>query len=993
MALFPVLTQTYTAADVRREWVYASDLPRSLTYQDYVLSTGALIGQAAVNDAPDADGRPDGQVLYEAQEGTTRVRVLNQVGADPLLSVEENYYQEPAVTCDLYCNVQVVGRAILLDVGTSYGPWESSIDNSNWTAARTRYDALPTGPGLVYVRDQGDGTNRCTLTRSYTIGAASTPAGDLIDTFTDDQGVEHNLYYTTGPRLVQDYTTPPTPEVLGVTQAERGRADGEVFSGRCEGTTRVDFAALLTPPYASIILTADAPFCGAPVFGACTLQITGVTVTPESAQGKDATATVLTSGAQGDLLYSLDRFETPGQTSPTFDGLLSGRHLVTVKENRVDGCLAELEFTTAAAYGLRYTVPFFCPEYQEDAEVRISLRGYTGEPEVLEGQAETAVITWEGNATDHVADNPVQASTLDINLLVMQEDQLRDAFAPDDRYAKAELWIGGTLEWSGWLTPQLYDAAHLAPPFYMTLRATDGLAGLKEIPFTTASGAKLSGTFSDLDLLRRCLEVLDYALPLTTSVSLYAYGMTTLAADDPLAQVYTYAQGLTDNGKPMSCRDVLALVLSRYNAQLRQEEGTWWVERISEVARQTTRRRRYDATGARLPGVTTESLLRVISDPEDELPWVTAAQRLQLLPAVSAVEINTEPGGILNLLPGTDWSEAAFLPGPAALVYWSGRAAVARQAPAKKGEPAGLRFTGTDFNAWVQSPPAAVGNVRDDFRLPGMMTLTITATFDRDLQIPDGPEIDEPAPGFPASSYPVLQYAIQVGNQWIQSPSGLGNTPHRFEVRLFQLLKPVTFTIPFLVEPNTVSVRLYSTKDMVITGLRLTNGEATVEERTDLYRARNTQAGRLIQVDDRLALKGSDTPGSLVDRTPLLANGTPTQRWGELGTDLLAGKELGDLLAAERLLWQQRPVQVLTGVLMGRLRVRNTITDPQELRPRGYKQTAHVWSVAQGFHTVTLVELLGTYIGIPPRPDGLLLLEDGGALLLEDNSYFLLEDA
>lgn len=969
MPQYAVLTQTYSADDLRREWAYDSGPPRQLTFLDYQLGTGQLIGQGVVNGPPDPDGFEDGRVLYgPAREGYTRVSVYYQAGA-PVLEAIENFYGEPTVTCDLSCAVTVSGFLLSLEVLTSHPPFETSLDNNNWEVGKIEYGPLPAGSGVVYVRDAGDGINACVVQRPYTITGEPVHDGELIDTFgPDSDGATHSLYYTTNPRLIEDFTSPPTPVRVQITEQERGRADGAIFRTVCEGTSLVEFVAILTPPYALVQVTPNSPTCGAPVYEGCTLQVTGVATTTESAAGRDATATVQTSGAQGSLLYSLDRFRTPGQEGPVFTGLLSGRHLVTVKEDRADGCLATYEFTVTTTHGLRYVVPAWTDDGQP-CEARIFLRGYTGAVETLESQPSPILITWEGGATDHVFSNPVQASTLELQLIVTREGQLEDAFAPDERYAKAEVWVDEQLEGVFWLTPSLYDAAHLAPPFVMTLRGTDGLPGLKELSFATASNAFYEGLYSDVQLVQRCLELLDYALPINTSVNLYAVGMDSTTAADPLAQVYTYAQGLiTDKGEPMSCRDVLGVVLGKYDAQLRQEQGQWWVERLRDVARASTIRRHYTAKGVRLvgtAGTSDEALLRVITPDTGNLFWQTCGQRLLVLPAMAGVEVEATPGGPLNLLSATTWEPSYFLKDDT-LVFWRGMAPVARQEPAKKNEPAGLRFIGDNPDEWVQTPAVAVGNARDTPRVFAELTLSLTAYFDKDLQIPDGTETG-PAPGF-ENAYPLLRYAVQYNNLWRANLTDFQATPFIYERPLYQLQKPVEIKIPLVFEPGMVSVRFYATQDLYLTNIRLTNGEAYEEEHTDLYRTRNQLAGRLTQTDTELTLLGSDTPGSVLLRTSLLDSHMPTQAWYTLGQDPDTAVELGDHLVADRQQWQQAPAQVLTGVLRGNLRARQTITDPQELIPRGYKQTSHSWDVVRNTHTLTMTELLSATIGVPIGP-------------------------
>lgn len=1007
-----LFTAIYSADDVKRDWYYEASTTtqgRGVYFIERFISSGALTGGVLVG-SPDPSGRADGSILYGPFcEDTTKV-TITYVADDQsaALEAEENAAEcTVTVTCDLTLQTTVQGRTLLINSLTSHPPISTRIVDAlgnayPWAQGRLQYDNLPSGTGRVYVKDAGDGTAPCTrevnfvITGSGSGGGGSMPTGQLIDTFTTG-GVQYDLYYQTDPvRFISVYTTPPTQTQTPFTEAERGRAEGEVIAAPCEGTTKVTFKASLSYPYATIETEADSLSCGAtPVFP-CSLSAL-VEVTPETATGGDGSALVLVGGNQGDVSYSLDDHQTSSQDDPLFAGLLSGDYVATVREKRVNGCVARVAFNIAAPRGLRYVLPF-TDVNRVGYEVRFYQRGYTGAAEQLCGSDQPCVLEWQGNPSDGLFDNVVQASNADFNISVQAGNDMRDTFCPDERYMLVQVINLETavMEWCGWLTPSLYDAEFLAPPYDMTLRATDGLGGLSGIKYGTPNGLLLEGLRSDIDIIRHCLSLLEYRLPMAVAYNLYAEDMPATLADDPLAHVYRFQQGFrTDKGEALTCRAVLEKILRPHGCVLRQEAGEWQVVRQAEIFAATSTERHYDATGVRSDTTpTVRDILRTIKRPNlpgSDLIWIRAQQALTILPAVAGVTLTSDPGQPLNLLVDTAWPESAFT--GSHLTRWKGQALVDREEPAKKDAPAGVRFLESNLPPeWIQSPPALIGlqfgqpnpGSTEPSALFGQPTLGFTARYDKNLNIP---ESDTGDPAFELA-YPLIEFSVQVGELWLSSltSGALQPTPAVFSQRHYPVRGEKAYSFPlFTATSQPVSVRFYELEHLILTNIRLTSGESFSEEHTDTYIADNTSASR-ITVRDEETFTSGDTRGTVFPHTPVLADGSPTVRWYSLPNTPESGAELLDLQTGLRMLTQARPVQVLTGTLRGTIRRGDVVTDPQETPARLYYQTDHRWDMVTHDHDIRMVELIGGQL--PPTEEelqqGLMLYESGDPMRYED---------
>lgn len=212
------------------------------------------------------------------------------------------------------------------------------------------------------------------------------------------------------------------------------------------------------------------------------------------------------------------------------------------------------------AYGLRYNC-LFTNEIQQDVNVQILQKEFAGDAEQF--------ITRELNLSDSSEDNTVIARECQLVIwanaisTITWETFITGTF--DEWYIKVV--IDSYTHFEGYLTPEEGSTPFLDKPYSVTLRATNGLKLLKDVPLTKLDGSEFRGKFTGAEYIIAALSKTQIALPVRMYGSLYNEGMDT-RSDDPTATHWTqikfdHRSFLKDASGFISCYDTLTFLLSR----------------------------------------------------------------------------------------------------------------------------------------------------------------------------------------------------------------------------------------------------------------------------------------------------------------------------------------------------------------------------------------------------------------------------------------------
>lgn len=232
----------------------------------------------------------------------------------------------------------------------------------------------------------------------------------------------------------------------------------------------------------------------------------------------------------------------------------------------------------------------------------------------------------------------------------------------EDRFF-AVVYRNSQLYWVGVLLPDLFQRQDASYPYQMTLTATDGLARLKDLPFTEALTNVTASINSTLFLLIKKLPLYKYFTyaGLTTarlwsnSVNWYEANMSAVSSTtDPFTQTFFRRWALVDidkedtnNNKPISCYDALETILLQFNCRILLSEGYFKIVTVNLYNKTNILYERiYDYAGnfvsASSPGW---------NDTVDQVTYfVEAGNQWQYYPAARSVSRNFEIGKSQNLI-------------------------------------------------------------------------------------------------------------------------------------------------------------------------------------------------------------------------------------------------------------------------------------------------------------------------------------------------------
>lgn len=142
--------------------------------------------------------------------------------------------------------------------------------------------------------------------------------------------------------------------------------------------------------------------------------------------------------------------------------------------------------------------------------------------------------------------------------------------------------VGYELLWIGKVLPQQYAEEYKAPPYYVSVVATDGLAELKNFFLIQGDGQKYYGTISLIKLVAYCLSYLKLGLNIRCACNLYATTMNQEDGNDPFDQAYIDFECFYIAEKEPTIEFVLKSVLESFGAQIIQWEERWNIVRMEE---------------------------------------------------------------------------------------------------------------------------------------------------------------------------------------------------------------------------------------------------------------------------------------------------------------------------------------------------------------------------------------------------------------------------
>lgn len=205
------------------------------------------------------------------------------------------------------------------------------------------------------------------------------------------------------------------------------------------------------------------------------------------------------------------------------------------------------------AYGLKYTLSFLS-DRGNDYRIEILAKDYQGAPIAKKMGVAPVLNIAQG-------DGCIQGTSLTFAVQADVDGELQEFYTTDNKQFQVLLYRNGAIMWQGYLLPELYSETYVAPPYDVSLTATDQLATLKDIEYSREDEQVLLQT-----VLEYLLSHTQLSLPLSYHMQL------SMSLGRPMLE-NVYINQSAYNGS--NCYDVLNAILLSMNCRIMQLGNQW----------------------------------------------------------------------------------------------------------------------------------------------------------------------------------------------------------------------------------------------------------------------------------------------------------------------------------------------------------------------------------------------------------------------------------
>lgn len=176
---------------------------------------------------------------------------------------------------------------------------------------------------------------------------------------------------------------------------------------------------------------------------------------------------------------------------------------------------------------------------------------------------------------------PVNGSQCEVRIKAIGDFELSSMYTADEKEWRVD--ISGSWKWSGYLIPDSCIEPFASKPYDVSVRATDALGLLKDVPFQREDLTKYKGYYSDREVLRLCLAKTGLSLNMLVGVNTYEATMVINDPVSPMGQSFINTEPfLNEDGTAIDCYTIMESILSRWGCRLHQFNGVWQIVNVME---------------------------------------------------------------------------------------------------------------------------------------------------------------------------------------------------------------------------------------------------------------------------------------------------------------------------------------------------------------------------------------------------------------------------
>lgn len=485
-------------------------------------------------------------------------------------------------------------------------------------------------------------------------------AGDVLDIYLDD-GLIVN------PAFIE--TTGITNEKNGVSHTSSSiiTFDPSIASVQnfnvqiCSGTSLVYIGQYIIYPYANYATLANHYSC---IINptTCDLLVIGTpTITPASDESTADGEIEVIATSTNPIKYKINSDFTyddgTGQVSNIFSGLLPGDYRVFMRDSANCAVNVFVNVPFSSNYGAIYRL-----EYDDalqngfSTKIDITKRGYAGGLTEIKGGDIPFVFNLRGEGVT-LKHEPMLATDADITLTSETNSAFVELYTNDRNLYRVNFYkdfgTGYEQKWTGKILPFIYMEPVAAAPYYTSVKATDGLAELKDNVFVQKDGQKFFGTVSLIKLVAYCLSFLKLDLNIRVAINLYAVDMDQTASDDPFYQAYIDYECFYLATKTPDAEFVLRHILKAFGARITQWDNAWNIVRVDEMS-DSYDYREFDSDGFYVSNSSYNPVKELDYKPANKFMWERGANN-ELQAGFGSIRVNYKLGLKPNIINNGDF--------------------------------------------------------------------------------------------------------------------------------------------------------------------------------------------------------------------------------------------------------------------------------------------------------------------------------------------------
>ena len=228
------------------------------------------------------------------------------------------------------------------------------------------------------------------------------------------------------------------------------------------------------------------------------------------------------------------------------------------------------------SYGVRYTGRFWSVRGGDRYDIEILEDGYTGDPEEVTLTADPLVIEWQ----EEDLIEPVLSGAATLELLSDSDRRFVDLYTIDVGRIRLDVYLNGSIYWSGALDPELYEEPYSYESGYAVSLTFSDFAILDRLSYDRSGFITLGG------IIEACagLACLNYG----SIVERISTGTTITTSGDITSAVSFLSDNFYDeDGEAYTWREVLDETLKVFSLRMRQRDGNIYVYDLNAMAGET----------------------------------------------------------------------------------------------------------------------------------------------------------------------------------------------------------------------------------------------------------------------------------------------------------------------------------------------------------------------------------------------------------------------